>query len=387
MSRLKNFIKHSDLIGNIYFQIMRCILALLSHVVSVRSKQILLTSYSGRQYSDSPKAIYLMLKADPEFKDYTFLWGFQRPGEFPEIPENEKLSIDSFRYFIKLLQSRYWISNTSIERLIPFKNAEHIYINSWHGIPLKHLGPDEAHLEFLPRNWYRKVSFDLLLSSGQYDHDIFKHIFPNTKQIKITGLPRNYELVTTSDHEKEAIKQRVVQQLGLDPNKKSILYAPTFREYQQVAGHNDFKVPFDDDFFRRMNEKYNFIFRGHYFVERTENSDHIFDASKYPDLNELFISTDLLITDYSSLVFDAALLEKPIILYLYDLEEYRKLRGFYRDPEELNLPKSYSQQELEQQIGVSLSNDYGSSVEREFNREYNQRLDLDYKAIKSLLKK
>ncbi|TAR29650.1 hypothetical protein BV231_15570, partial [Lactiplantibacillus plantarum] len=63
MSRLKNFIKHSDLIGNIYFQIMRCILALLSHVVSVRSKQILLTSYSGRQYSDSPKAIYLMLKA------------------------------------------------------------------------------------------------------------------------------------------------------------------------------------------------------------------------------------------------------------------------------------------------------------------------------------
>ncbi|OEH90702.1 hypothetical protein ATO00_02480 [Loigolactobacillus coryniformis subsp. coryniformis] len=102
-----------------------------------------------------------------------------------------------------------------------------------------------------------------------------------------------------------------------------------------------------------MNEKYNFIFRGHYFVERTENSDHIFDASKYPDLNELFISTDLLITDYSSLVFDAALLEKPIILYLYDLEEYRKLRGFYRDPEELNLPKSYSQQELEQQIGVS----------------------------------
>lgn len=386
MTKIKNFIKHSDIVGNLYFQIMRFLLVCLNFIIPVHKKQILLTSYSGRQYSDSPKAIYLALKKDPDFLDYTFLWGVQDPALFPNIPKNEKVRIDSFRYFIKLLQSKYWISNTSIERLIPYSHKKHIYINSWHGIPLKHLGPDETHLEFLPRNWYRNVHFDLLLASGTYDQKIFKRIFPNTNNIVVTGLPRNYELVNDLRDKQHTIKQKVINDLKLDPNKKIVLYAPTFREYQQVHGQNDFTVPFESDFIKEMNRKYNFIFRGHYFVEHTENTERLIDASVYDDLNELFIAADLLITDYSSLVFDNALLEKPVILYLYDLEQYRTIRGFYRDPQELSLPKCYNQEELGAQMEISLASDYEPTMEKIFNREYNQKIELDYKTIKNILK-
>lgn len=130
-----------------------------------------------------------------------------------------KVDINSFDYLVTLFKSKYWISNASIELLIPINSKKHIYINTWHGIPMKHLGPDEKNLEFIVKNWYRKVKFDLLLCSGDYDKKIFEYIFPNNINVDVVGLPRNEALVKESLN-KDIIKNRVIKKLGLDPQKE-----------------------------------------------------------------------------------------------------------------------------------------------------------------------
>ncbi len=125
-------------------------------------------------------------------------------------------------------------------------------------------------------------------------------------------------------------------------NKKIILYAPTWRDNQYVAGLGyTYDMHLDlDRLQRELGEDYILLCRLHYLVANSIDFEKyegfIYDVSKYDDINELYIISDLLITDYSSVFFDYANLKKPILFYMYDLEEYRDdIRGFYIDINEL----------------------------------------------------
>ncbi|WP_440964441.1 CDP-glycerol glycerophosphotransferase family protein [Pediococcus pentosaceus] len=338
---MKEFIKNNNLIGRLYLKLMLILYKVLNVVVPVDDKLIVFTSFSARQYSDSPRALYESFKKDLNFKDFKLVWFFNDPTQFPEVKNSIKMG--SIKYYYYLFKAKYWISNTSIERLIPINSKKHIYINTWHGIPLKQLDPDEPNLSFLVKNWYKNVVFDILTCSSEYDYGIFHHIFPSVKKIITTDIPRN-ELLARKNKQANKIKKELINELNLDLKKPILLYAPTFREFEEPG--QEHMLPFVDD---RVLDKYNVLFRGHYFTPYN-NFKNIKNVSDYNDLDKLLIACDLLVTDYSSIVLDYSLLGKSALLYMYDWKKYKKYRGFYVDPSTLNLPIAVNREELSEKL-------------------------------------
>src|SRR5699024_5114208 len=133
-------------------------------------------------------------------------------------------------------------------------------------------------------------------------------------------------------------KKRVKSVCGIPNNKKVILYAPTWRDNQfYKIGHYKFNLQLDLERLKEsFKDEYVIILRLHYLVEENLNlsglENFVYDFSHHSDISELYLISDLLITDYSSVFFDYANLNRPILFYVYDIEEYRdQLRGFYID--------------------------------------------------------
>lgn len=377
LSSIKKSIKDSNIFGAVFLALMLLIFGVLSAILP-KKKQIIFSSFSGRQYSDSPRTIYELLKGDPRFADYKMIWAFTNPSNFPEVPKQNKINIDSLWYYVTLFSSQVWISNASLERLIPVKSKKITYINTWHGVPIKHLGPDEKNLSFLVKFWYRHVCFDLLTASGDYDKGLFKRIFASTNNIKVTGLPRNRELLVLNDEQKRVKCERLMKKYELDFNKPVLLYAPTFREYDSSSQLS----VFSDANLKRMAKKYNLLFRGHYFVGNDQSKSYFTDVSDEHNLNDLMELADILVSDYSSIIFDFALLNKPIVLFCYDLKKYLEYRGAYIDPRSLGLPVYQSANEISSKI---TSQDF--ELPAYFNTRYNAYFDKEIREIKNVILK
>src|SRR5699024_496102 len=168
-----------------------------------------------------------------------------------------------------------------------------------------------------------------------YDLEIFKRAFKFEDKMLETGYPRNDFLFTNSDD--EAIKN-LKKDLELPEDKKVILYAPTWRDDSYHAkGSYKFNLEFDmKKMYETLSDEYIIILRLHYLVSEnldiSEYEGFIYDYSKYEEIRDLYVISDMLITDYSSVFFDYANLERPMIFYVYDIDNYRdKLRGFYFD--------------------------------------------------------
>lgn len=376
---IKRLIMNNRIISVIFSSFVQLLFRIIQIFVKIDRKMILINSFSGRKFDDSPKIIFEELKKDPDFKEYKFIWGFkEKRKEFP----TEQVEIGTVKYLLVLAKAKYWISNSSIEQLIPLSSSKHVYINTWHGVPLKFLGKDQTKDSTLAINWYNKVKFDLLLSSGEYDNDIFHRIFPSTDNIQITGLPRNLELYK-SEEDKKKTKDKLMKSLKLDTNKKTILYAPTFRA-SSVKDRDEMVLPFGEKVFEKLTKQYNFLIRPHYFIKKIFPSEGIIDVRDY-DLNDLMILSDLLITDYSSIMFDYFILNKPVILYTYDLEEYKSNNGTYIDPEDIGLPIVENSNEIIAKI-VEVFNDKSFSM-RDINNKFNKDVNNSINMIKRTIQK
>ncbi|MCT4488355.1 CDP-glycerol glycerophosphotransferase family protein [Levilactobacillus parabrevis] len=293
-----------------------------------------------------------------------------------------------FRFFLILATSRFWIANSSIERMVPYKPKGVYYINTWHGFPWKVLGDKEPNIDFLMKNWYKKVSFDVLTACGTKDKAIFESVFPSTEPQNIypIGLPRNDKVVNflkLSDKNKKQIRSEIKRKLHLSVDKMVILYAPTFRDgsYERNS-YLDFKA----DWWNSIFKDFEVLNRSHYNVrEDLSTLGSVVDVSNYSDLADLFFISDLLITDYSSIMFDFALMEKPIFLYTGDFEKYKRERGMYFSRQELGLPFEETDQGLAEEIG-NLSN-YNIECVHEFNSCVNDRSLISTQFIVSTIKR
>ncbi|MGO2952514.1 MAG: CDP-glycerol glycerophosphotransferase family protein [Lactobacillus sp.] len=185
------------MVGCIYL-ITKCGYWFFDVIVPVDRHFVLFCSFSGRQVSDSPKAIYDELMQDRHFSHYRMVWVVTDSKLAKDV---ESVKMGSFKYYWFLFRARYWVANTSIERLVALNRKKHVYINTWHGIPLKKLALDEPHLSYLVKKWYQTVQFDLLTCCSAYDQAIFERIFPNTKNIEAINLPRNYPLVQRANEQ------------------------------------------------------------------------------------------------------------------------------------------------------------------------------------------
>lgn len=193
------------------------------------------------------------------------------------------------------------------------------------------------------------------------------------------GYPRNDFLSNATAEDIEEIKVK----LGMDQigDKKIILYAPTWRDNQHQSGVGyTYKTEVDFDKLRdELGDEYVILFRAHYLVANSFDFDKyqgfVYDVSKYDDINHLYLAADVLITDYSSVFFDYAILEKPMIFYMYDLEDYRdNLRGFYIGLDELPGEIAENELTLIEALKV-IDNQYDFNKLREFNKIYNNLSD------------
>ncbi len=372
---------------------MRHLQALRYHLrtgrIPVNEKKIVFNSFNGRSYSCTPKAVYEYMLSCEDYKDYQFVWVVRNLKEYRFLTHNPRTTIvknKSRAYERALASAKYWIFNYKIyDYLSPGK--EQVYVQCWHGTPLKKLGYDikesDNAMNSIPEIRYKYRSdakkFSYLLSSSPFATEKFTSAWNlrKTKQedkILELGYPRDDALLNSTPEDVQKIRER----LEIPADKKVLLYTPTFRDDQHTAeaGYT-YLIPLDfDELQAELSDEWIILFRAHYLVassyDFTAYDGFIRDMSDYDDVNDLYLIADALVTDYSSGLFDYANLRRPMIFYMYDLALYENdVRGFYIDLEELPGPVVQTQEELLEKVkDMDQWFTYDEKYQK-FNKKYN----------------
>ncbi|MBM7551703.1 CDP-glycerol glycerophosphotransferase (TagB/SpsB family) [Thalassobacillus pellis] len=209
-------------------------------------------------------------------------------------------------------------------------------VQLWHAAgAVKKFGLKDPTVEFrLPKARERFLSvyqtFDQVVVGSEKMATIFKESFGiDDQKIMRTGIPRTDFFF--ENEKMSRIKKDIEHRFPLISGKKVILYAPTFRDNELKKQ----KIRLNLEKLRtHLKDDYVFLIRLHPAVQESFDNpypDFIMDVTSYPDVNELLVITDILITDYSSIPYEFALLNRPMIFYAYDFKEYTKMRGFWED--------------------------------------------------------
>lgn len=365
-ARIDYILKHNRVVSKAFRACASFGIRLLGVVTPVDDNAVLFSGHS-RKYNDSPRAIYEYMRGRPEFAGYTFYWALDDP-EKNDVPGRcIKVVPDTFAYFRTALKCKYWVTCVNIERSLHFKRKKTVYLNTWHGIPIKTIGNCAGE-----RSDYDFSSVDFFCVSGDYEVPIYENSFCIKPESLIkTGMPRNDTLYHTTPEECAQIKRR----LGLPGDKKVLLYVPTWRDSKDGGKSYEIRPPMDLDLWKReLGGQFVLLFRTHPYTNAllgvSFDGDFLRDFTDYPDINDLLKVTDVLISDYSATIFDFAILERPLISFAYDFVDYEKERGFALDLAQ-ELPGGIQKTE-EEVIDRILHMDYEKecSAVKEFKHKY-----------------
>ncbi|MDF2803307.1 MAG: tagF [Anaerocolumna sp.] len=347
MSRLKNFLKkiRKKILKKVRGFGRRVVVTLYLievKLLPVKKEIVVFESNMGRNYTGNPRAIYekmVELGLDKEYRCYYILDDVDTP-----IAGNAKvLKRTRTRYFFIMGLAKIIVSDSRMPKYIVKRREAH-YIQTWHGTPLKKLALDmdsvnmagETNIEKYKRNFYENSrTWDYLLSQNHFSTEIFRRAFAFDKTMLEIGYPRNDVLFSKNN---STDINKIKEKLGLPLNKKILLYAPTWRDNEYYhKGAYKFSSAMDFDLLSKsLGEEYICIVKYHYLVK--ENRDwstyngFVYDFDMCEDIALLYLVSDMLITDYSSVMFDYSLLNRPCLFFAYDLDNYKdNLRGFYFD--------------------------------------------------------
>jgi CDP-glycerol glycerophosphotransferase len=296
---------------------------------------VLYDVFEGKSYSDSPRAIHEeLLRRGIELEH---LW-VVRDDRMIVPPTASKVVHSSPEWYDALARARYVVGNTHLAPWIQRREGQ-VVVQTWHGTPLKKIGfdfdnpwfSDTGYLDDLERE---AKQWNLLISPNSFSTPIIKRAFRYDGEILETGYPRN-DVLLADDSGKRA--EQVRRTLGLPEGKKVVLYAPTWREDRvRHQGGHQLNLQLDLEQARKvLGDDHVLLVRPHaHVVEPVEGTGDgfVWDVGSYPDIQDLYLIADVLVTDYSSVMFDYAITGRPIIFFTYDLEHYRdQLRGFYFD--------------------------------------------------------
>ena len=296
---------------------------------------VLLETFRGRSVGDSPGAVGRELAARDLGLD--LVWVTDDPSVRP--PAGTRGVVRRTReWYDALAGARAYVANAGAPYWFTKKPGQ-VHLQTWHGTPLKKIGEDRGPGDFSTWRHRRRIAaqaagWDGLVSPSRFCSPIFRSAFRYGGPMLEVGYPRNDLLASA---EAPAVRDRVRTVLGLRPEQRVVLYAPTWREY---VGVRDAKPLYLDAeaLTRRMPDAVVLV-RGHYnsTTQRDVFVGHprIHDVTRYPDIADLYLAADVLVTDYSSVMFDFTLTDKPVVLLTPDLEQYRDVeRGFYFDIEQ-----------------------------------------------------
>ncbi|NEA76250.1 CDP-glycerol:glycerophosphate glycerophosphotransferase [Streptomyces sp. SID13588] len=296
---------------------------------------VLYSSFDGRQYSDSPRAVHEELVRRGAALDHLWVVGDARV-QLP--PTARAVTHGSAAWHEALARSRHLVTNTHLPAWFERREGQRV-VQTWHGTPVKRIGQDLAgtlcadlaHLWPQPRRGHQ---WDVLISPNPYSTPLLRQALGYDGEVVETGLPRT-DLLFADDRDKLA--EEVRTRLGLPADKRVVLYAPTQRDDRA----------YDDCHYRldlaldlaaaesALAADHVLLVRAHPLVaDRVPVNGGGFarDVSGYPDLAELLLIADVLVTDYSSVMADFANTGRPMLFLTPDLDRYRDtVRGFYLD--------------------------------------------------------
>ncbi|MFF1558642.1 CDP-glycerol glycerophosphotransferase family protein [Streptomyces sp. NPDC058279] len=299
---------------------------------------VLFDAFKGTQYSDSPRALHEELVRRGTPLDH--LW-VVKDDQVDVPPTARAVRMWSQEWYEALARSKYVVANNHLPDWF-LKRDDQIVVQTWHGTPLKKIGHDIEAVHFADQRYLERVekevqNWDILVSPNSFSTPILQRAFGFPGEMLACGYPRNDILRRPGAQGRaEAIRRSI----GLPPGKKVVMYAPTWRDDQFYAPGKykfDFRIDLDDARARLGADHVLMVRRHPNVVDPVPGAGDgfVFDVSDYPDMAELSLITDVMITDYSSLMFDFANTGRPILFFTYDLEHYRDtLRGFYFDFEQ-----------------------------------------------------
>ena len=303
-------------------------------LVPVKKNRVLFYSFVGNQYSCSPKYICNYINKECPGA-YDMIWAFRDPEKFrSQVPAGVKvIKYQSPAFFMAHLSSKYMISNVFPYHLIP-KKKNQVMINTWHGggaykkVGLTANTSDPRSYAATIRYWQKNTSV-YLSSSRLFTKYFIREGMQYKGEVLNTGLPRN-DILFSDAAVREKIQTKVRQALGLSSDTKWVLYAPTYRKDDALV-----HFTFDADRLKaalaaRFGGEWAVVTRVHHLTKKKIEGDTV-DAGGYPDMQELLLSCDMLISDYSSSIWDDCLMKKPCLLYAYDLDLYRDKTSFFVD--------------------------------------------------------
>ncbi len=331
----------------------RIIDALIFQKMKLLPNTVLFESFLGKSYSDSPKYIFEYLNENYPGK-YQCVWVYADQKRDIPFPAKQVKRL-GLRYFYYMARSGYLVFNGRQPTFYK-KRKGSVFLETWHGTPLKKLVFDmddvtSASPLYKEDVYYQTRAWDHLVAPNEFSENIFRRAFSYEGNILKTGYPRN-DILYHPD--KEALAMQIKKELRLPEDKKVILYAPTWRD-DEYYGPGMYKFSLKLDLCRMREElgnEYVVILRTHYFIadalDLSGFEGFAYNVSKYDDVARLYLVSDVLITDYSSVFFDYANLRRPMLFFTYDLEKYRGiLRGFYIDVEqELPGPMLFCTEEI-----------------------------------------
>ena len=342
-------------------------------------------SYHGKAMNDNPFAIFKHLINNEEYKNFTHIWALNDQDnpyaqKYKGLKNVRFVKVHSEEYIKYLTKAKYLINNVTFPTYFQKKDGQ-VYINTWHGTPLKTLGKDMEGPIGQHKNIQRNfLHSDYILSPNQFTSEklIDSHDLTGIYNGEIIeeGYPR---MDLTFNTDKEELRKTLENFIELDPNKKVILYAPTWRgEVGSVSNINEELFNHISELNEKIPDDYQLVLKVHTLLFKYIEHDEQLMNKCIPDCidtNELLSLVDILITDYSSIFFDYMATNKPILYFMYDKEQYLKRRGMYLDINTLAGPICKTTDELAKCIkNIESIQEQYQSVYQEMNEVYIKRV-------------
>lgn len=353
---------------NIFLRVLRRGVIEAANMLPIRSNKVLVSSYFGRGYGDNPKYIVeALLRMDASIRVF---WIVNNADEAKSLPAAVKpVQKGSLAAIYHMATAKVWLDNC--RRIFAKKRKQQFYIQTWHGFALKRIEADvqdqldQSYVQLAKKD---AKAIDLIVSEADFMTNIYKSAFWYDGKVVRWGSPRNDAMLDAGKMEQFANTVRRYYALGKD--EKILLYAPTFRVNHSLE-------PYKLDF-AKVKEACQLRFGGEFKVlvrlhpniadksKELCSGTGVIDASFYPDMQELLAAADVVISDYSSLMFDFALSMKPCFQFATDIADYKKDRNFYFSLD--NLPFSVGQNNdlLAQNIREFGENTYKNALDAFF---------------------
>lgn len=297
----------------------------------IKHNRIVFCSFLGKFYACNPKYIseYIENNAD----EYELVWGFVNPQEHTDLSARgiKVLKYNSLKFILMCMSAKYIVTNTHDLTHIPFSKKQTV-INTWHGGGAYKKVGNQKNVQSLADKFrddvFKRTPYVYLSSCDMFTKTNIRESFNHKGIVLNTGMPRNDILI---QQKREDIKDKVFEKYHIPRENKIVLYAPTFRAEREASDYEFDTKKVKETLKKRFGGEWSILIRMHYYVTQKlkQREEAYIDASEYEDMQELLYASEVLITDYSSSMWDFSQMFKPCFLYATDLNQYDADRGFY----------------------------------------------------------